>query len=306
MHVFCPWSSLRMSACTVPRTVASVHARILAASSSVGSRPLSLSNFSSCWSIAAFMYIARIVGAGPLIVIEIDVAGSVRSKPPVQHLEIVERGDRHAGIADLAVDVGADRRVVAVERDRVERGGQPLGRHAVGKQVEAPVGAVRVALAREHPRRVLVLALEREHAGGERKAARHVLQELPAEDFRCIVELRQRDLGYVRAGQRRRGERRANLLAADLHDVLVAGIGGLGLRPHVEQLLRARILPGIAGGGQRVEFRHLLAALRGEHGPGPRQLLPFARDPRLLVRPLVVLADRLRDLGQVARSATAA
>jgi hypothetical protein len=30
-----------MSACTVPRTLASVQARILAASSSVGSRPLS-------------------------------------------------------------------------------------------------------------------------------------------------------------------------------------------------------------------------------------------------------------------------
>ncbi len=82
MQVFCPWSSFRMSAWTVPRTVDSVHARILAASSSVGSRLLSLRNLSSCWSIAAFMYMARIVGAGPLIVIEIDVAGSVRSKPP--------------------------------------------------------------------------------------------------------------------------------------------------------------------------------------------------------------------------------
>ena len=28
MQVFCPWSSFRMSACTVPRTVSSVHSRI--------------------------------------------------------------------------------------------------------------------------------------------------------------------------------------------------------------------------------------------------------------------------------------
>ena len=82
MQVFCPWSSFRMSACTVPRTVSSVHSRIFCASSSVGSRPLSSRNLSSCWSIAVFMNIARIVGAGPLIVIDTEVAGSQRSNPP--------------------------------------------------------------------------------------------------------------------------------------------------------------------------------------------------------------------------------
>ena len=81
MQVFCPWSSLRMSACTVPRTVESAHSRIFAASSSVGSRPLSCANLSSCWSIAVFMNIASSVGAGPLIVIDTDVFGSHRSKP---------------------------------------------------------------------------------------------------------------------------------------------------------------------------------------------------------------------------------
>ncbi len=67
--------------------------------------------------------------------------------------------------------------VVAVQRDRVERRRQPLRRHAVGEQVEAAVGAERVALAGEHPRRVLVLALEGEHAGGEREAPGHVLPQ---------------------------------------------------------------------------------------------------------------------------------
>ncbi len=81
MQVFWPWSSLRMSACTVPRTVDSVQARIFCASSSVGSRLLSSRNLSSCWSIAVFMNIARIVGAGPLMVIDTESFGSHRSKP---------------------------------------------------------------------------------------------------------------------------------------------------------------------------------------------------------------------------------
>ncbi len=82
MQVFCPWSSFRMSACTVPRTFCLTQAAIFCASSSVGSRPLSARNLSSCWSIAVFMNIARIVGAGPLIVIDTDVLGLHRSKPP--------------------------------------------------------------------------------------------------------------------------------------------------------------------------------------------------------------------------------
>ena len=39
------------------------------------------SNFSTCWSIAVLKNIARIVGAGPLIVIDTEVDGSHRSKP---------------------------------------------------------------------------------------------------------------------------------------------------------------------------------------------------------------------------------
>ena len=81
MQVFWPWSSFRMSACTVPRTWASVQVRISCASSVVGARPLSRANLSRFWSMAVFMNIARIDGAGPLIVIDTDVAGLVRSKP---------------------------------------------------------------------------------------------------------------------------------------------------------------------------------------------------------------------------------
>ena len=81
MQVFWPWSSFRMSACTVPRTFCLTQAATRLASSSVGSRPCSARNLSSFWSIAVFMNIARIVGAGPLMVMLTEVLGLVRSKP---------------------------------------------------------------------------------------------------------------------------------------------------------------------------------------------------------------------------------
>ena len=65
MHVFWPWSSLRMSAWTVPRT----------------RRSKSPGSSSGCCSMATLRNMARIVGAGPLIVIDTEVDGSHRSKP---------------------------------------------------------------------------------------------------------------------------------------------------------------------------------------------------------------------------------
>ena len=81
MQVFCPWSSLRMSACTVPRTVQTVRAAMTSRSSADGARPCSTSKRSICWSIAVHRNIARMVGAGPLIVIDTEVFGAHRSKP---------------------------------------------------------------------------------------------------------------------------------------------------------------------------------------------------------------------------------
>ena len=80
-QVFCPWSSLRMSAWTVPRTLASAWARSSSASALEGSRPSRSRKASSCWSIAVLRKKARTVGAGPLIVIETLVVGETRSKP---------------------------------------------------------------------------------------------------------------------------------------------------------------------------------------------------------------------------------
>ncbi len=81
MQVFWPWSSLRMSACTVPRTFCSTHARASARSAASRGAPRSASSRSMRWSMAVLRNMARIVGAGPLIVIDTDVVGSHRSKP---------------------------------------------------------------------------------------------------------------------------------------------------------------------------------------------------------------------------------
>ncbi len=79
--VFCPWSSLRMSACTVPRTFASAYAASWARSSSFGSRDSRSTKASTCWSIAVLRKKARTVGAGPLMVSDTDVVGATRSNP---------------------------------------------------------------------------------------------------------------------------------------------------------------------------------------------------------------------------------
>src|SRR5229473_2386845 len=106
--------------------------------------------------------------------------------------------------------------------------------------MEAPVGAERIALAREHAGRVLVLALEMEYAGRERELARQVLAHAPAHELAVIFEPRQRHFRHLGAGKRGAGEPRAQLLAAYLDDLLVAGIRLHRLRPAVDELLRLR------------------------------------------------------------------
>ena len=99
------------------------------------------------------MNIARMIGAGPLIVIDTDVVGAREIEAGVQLLHVVERRDADAGIADLAVDVRTLGRIFAVQRDRIERGRQARGLLAVRQVMEAAVGALGRALAGEHARR---------------------------------------------------------------------------------------------------------------------------------------------------------
>ena len=143
-------------------------------------------------------------------------------EPVVQHLDVVQSRDRHARVADLAVDVRALVRLEAVERDRVERGREALRRHAGRHVLEALVGAKGVALAREHARGIFILALEREHAGGVGEGAGHVLQQQPFEQLAVVFVARQRDLADGAARERLGGELGTQFAAADFDHVLVA------------------------------------------------------------------------------------
>ncbi len=111
-------------------------------------------------------------------------------KPGVQHLHVVQRGNAHARVADLAINVGPRIGVIAVQRDGVKRGGQALGIHAGTQQLESRVGAKGVALTRKHAGRVFVFTLERERARGIGIAAGHVVQHQPLQDFAMIFILR--------------------------------------------------------------------------------------------------------------------
>ena len=127
------------------------------------------------------------VGAGPLIVIDTDVVGSHEVEAVEQHLHVVERRDRDTRVPDLPVDVGPLVRIEPVEGDRVERGREPGRGLALRQQVEPTVGARRAALAREHPRRVLVLALQGEHPGGEREPTGQVLAPDEPEQLAVVL-----------------------------------------------------------------------------------------------------------------------
>ena len=216
----------------------------------------------------------------------------------VQHLHVFDSGDRHARVADLAVDVGTQRRVGAIQRHRVECGRQALGRHAFGHQLEATVGAECITFAGEHTGRVFVLALEREHAGRIREAAGQVFLHQPGQQVAVVAVIRQRDLAHAVAGERLVIQAGTDFLVADLHHMLVARVGGAQFRPGFEQLACIRRQRLIALRDQVVEVGML--AGRRQQTLGLGQLLALARDRRLLRNTAMVLAHRIRDLGQIA------
>jgi hypothetical protein len=216
----------------------------------------------------------------------------------VKHLHVIERGDGDARVADLAVDVGTLVGIEAVERDRIEGRGQALRRHVLGQQMEAPVGAERVALAREHARRVLVLALEGEHAGGVRELAGQVLAQAPAQKLAVVLIARQRDLRHVRARERGGREPRADLAVADCHDALVARIGLYRLRPGCEQLLGAALERRLLLRDELIQLRERFA----QHGPDGDKLLALAGNTGLFCGLVMVRAHRLRNLRKVAHA----
>ena len=197
---------------------------------------------------------------------------------------------------------GRRSRIVAVQRDRVERGRQPLGRHAVGEQMEALVGAERVAFAREHPRRILVLALEREHARRERKLPGTFSRQLPAQDLAVVLVPGQRDLAHLacrtatsssapcgfpcRGSSRRiRRRRRRPASSATCRGACSTARSSLASRSAIE----------------RVECRR--APPRPASASSARSCCRSRAMRRLRVRVDVIAAHAFGDLGQVARRA---
>ena len=200
--------------------------------------------------------------------------GVAQVEARIQHLHVVERGDAHARVADLAVDVGAHIGIVAVKRDRIEGGRQPLGRQPFADQLEAPVGAKRITFAGEHACRILALALEGEGAGGVRKRARHVVKQQPLEQLAVAFVAGQRHLAHTRARQAGGGQCGADLArlrraGADGLHPLIAGVGLLEFGPLGEQHACVRIEPCFtlrgecSQRGQRFTWRGW--ALAGQH-----------------------------------------
>ena len=298
--MFWPWSSLRMSACTVPRTLARAYAAQLGAPRLVG--------------LAALLVAERVdllVDGG---VEEERQHGRRRAvdrhrhrrgrgdevEAVVQRLHVLEGGHRDAGGADLAVDVGARVGVAAVEGHRVERGREP-GRVAVrGEHLEAAVGAERVALAGEHPGRVLAVALEREDAGGEGEVAGQVLAAPEAHQLAVVGEAGQRDAGDLVARQRLAGQLGVDLLVADLHHLLVAGVGLHDRRPALDlvgDLVRERLAGRLEQAGDAVGRRRRPRRARRATSSSRCTRLAAAASSSVS---RVVAADGLGDLGEVA------
>ncbi len=57
--------------------------------------------------MAVFKNMARIMGAGPLMVMDTEVVGALRSNPSVEHLDIIQAADADTRGSDLAVDIRA-------------------------------------------------------------------------------------------------------------------------------------------------------------------------------------------------------
>ena len=85
---------------------------------------------------AAAMYIAMMIGAGPLIVIDAEKSGRAEVEAVVEPDHVLDGVDRDAALADLpehAVGVA----VQAVQRRPVERGAQPRAALVAGEVMEA-------------------------------------------------------------------------------------------------------------------------------------------------------------------------
>ena len=114
-------------------------------------------------------------------------AGAAQIKAAIQHLHVIQRGNTHARVADLAVNVGPHSRIVAIQRDRIKSRRQPLGCHARAEQLEPGVGAKGIALTGKHTRWVFAFAFEGKGACGIGIAAGYVVQHQPLQDVALVM-----------------------------------------------------------------------------------------------------------------------
>ena len=214
---------------------------------------------------------------------------------------VVEGRDRDARRADLAVDVGTRIGVAAVEGDGVEGGGEAGRVVAAAEDLEATVGPRRVALAGEHPRRVLVVALEREDARGEGVVAGQVLVAPERHQLAVVGEAGERDARDRVAAERLLGQPGVDLLVAHHDDLLVAGVGLHDRGPALDlvgDVVRHRLARGLE------QLRHAarVAPLLNQCVGDVLHPLEVARRLGELDGLRVVAADRLGDLGEVAHA----
>ncbi len=229
--------------------------------------------------------------------------GAAQIKAAVQNLHVIQRGDAHARVAYLTVDVGPRVRVIAVERDRIKSGGQALGRHAVAEQLEAGVGAKRVTFARKHARGVFVLAFERKRSRRVGVVTRQVIEHQPLQDVALVVVDGQADFADFRTTQRCGGQRRADFFVPHGDHEFGAAVGFAQSRPSGQQLACSAVLLLFALGGQvacSLGGTRFAGFAHFQHVGSGLQLLDLPRQLRLGTGAGFVATHRVADFGQIA------
>ena len=220
----------------------------------------------------------------------------------VQHPHVFKRADGHAGIADLAVNVGALGRIPAIERDRVKGRRQAVCGHALRQALEAAVGAECVAFTGEHARGVFTFALERKHARRKRKIAGQIFLHQETQQLTLIPEAGQGDLAHLGARQRFGGEHGGQFLVAHPGHMGVAAVLLDHFGPLRQQLARCRQQVTLLGLQHRLDGRRGVRVCTGQQAVADAQRLTLAGHLHLGLHILVVAADRLGNFGQIAHA----
>ena len=167
--------------------------------------------------------------------------------------------------------------------------------------METLIGALRAAFAGEHPGGVLAFALEREDPGGVREFAGDVLFQVPFQDIAPGLVAGQGDLRDLQVREGLRMGLYLYFLVPDVESEKFLLIGFQPLVPvleHLPVLLVQVLLRFFVGGFQAPEHG-------GVCGSAAERFYGFADGIQplgyggLLFRPLIVIFDRFRYLGEI-------